>query len=408
MPLQGAGDTRYRLLETARAFALERLTDSGESDWWRHHCAYMADLFSEADRAWPTTPTTDWLGAFEPELDNLRTALGWAFGPRGDPGLGLRLLSRTHWFWCELQLFREQQRWFEQAVRFVDSTTPAAIEGRMHLALGWDPYFGDRSRLPAARRAERLFRQADEPLMLAQALGYAGRAASRYRDADEAIACFSEALALVRPRGPSKLLALSLLGQAIAHKHAGEVALARAYALESQAIAVKLGDIQTRDMCAIQLASIAYEAGELAEAIVIARESLEKWRGPRFIRGHFIAAQWLSSFMLLNGDMVAGRTTALEAFALSRALGNVNLMDSVDQLALVAAAHGDLALAARLCGFADAFGRRYAISRYRISLDVRKRLMQHLEAIMPEHRTALMAEGAAWSDDELAAASQLI
>jgi hypothetical protein len=34
--------------------------------------------------------------------------------------------------------------------------------------------------------------------------------------------------------------------------------------------------------------------------------------------------------------------------------------------------------------------------------------MQHLEAVMLEHRTALMAEGAAWSDDELAAASQLI
>jgi len=80
-----------------------------------------------------------------------------------------------------------------------------------------------------------------------------------------------------------------------------------------------------------------------------------------------IAAQWLAGFLLLNGDMETGRAAALEAFPLSRALGNVNLMDSVDQLAFVAATQGDTAIAARLCGFADAYGRRYAISRYRIT-----------------------------------------
>jgi hypothetical protein len=98
----------------------------------------------------------------------------------------------------------------------------------------------------------------------------------------------------------------------------------------------------------------------------------------------------------------------LEAFPLSRALGNINLMDSVDQLALVVASQGDTAHAARLCGFADAYGRRYAMSRYRISLAVRERLMQRLEALSPDRRAALLAEGAAWSEDELSAASQLI
>jgi predicted ATPase len=408
MPLLEAGATRYRLLETTRAFALEHLAENGEADWWKHLCAYMAELFSDAERTWPTVPTAEWLGAFEPELDNLRTALSWAFGPQGDAGLGVRLLGRTHWFWCELPLLREQRRWFELAVRFVDSTTPPAIDGRIRLALGWDPYFGDRSRLPAARRAERLFRQAKEPLMLAQALGHAGRTASRYRDAGEAIACFDEALSLLRPHGLTKLLALLLLSQATAHKHAGEVALARSYAWEGEAVAAKLGDVQTRDMCGIQLASIAFEADELSEAIAIARESLEKCRRAPFMRNHFVAAQWLAGFLLLNGDMEAGRAAALEAFPLSRALGNVNLMDSVDQLALIAAAGGNTALAARLCGFADAYGRCYAISRYRISVELRERLMQRLAVLSPDDCAALMAEGAAWSEDELTTASQSI
>ena len=408
MPLQGGDPTRYRLLETTRAFALEHLEKSGKSNRWKHLCTYMADLFSEAEHTWPTMPSAEWLGAFEPELDNLRTALGWAFGPQGDPGLGLRLLGRTHWFWCELPLLREQRRWFELATRYVDSATPPAIAGRIHLALGWDPYFGDRSRLPAARRAEGLFRQANEPLMLAQALGHAGRTASRYRDAGEAIACFDEALLLLRPHGPTKLLALMLLSQATAHKHAGEVALAQSYALEGLAVAAKLGDVQTRDMCGIQLASIAFEADELAEAIAIARENLEKCRRAPFMRNHFVAAQWLAGFLLLDGDVEEGRAAALEAFPLSRALGNVNLMDSVDQLALIAAIQGNTALAARLCGFANAYGRRYAISRYRISLAVRERLMQRLKVLLPAHCATLIAEGAAWSEDELAAAALLV
>ena len=408
VPLHGAGVTRYRLLETTRAFALEHLAKSSESHWRKHLCAYMADLFSEAERTFQTAPTTEWLATFEPDLDNLRGALSWAFGPQGDPSLGLRLLGHTHWFWCELPLLREQRRWFELAVGFVDSMTPPAIAGRIHLALGWDPYFGDRSRLPAARQAERLFRKSNEPLMLAQALGHVGRAASRYRGAGEAIACFDEALSIVRPHGPSKLLALLLLSQATAHKHSGEVALARSYAVEGQAVAAKLGDAQTRDMCGIQLASIAFEADELAEAIAIARESLEKCRRAPFMRNHFVAAQWLAGFLLLNGDMDGGRAAALEAFPLSRALGNINLMDSVDQLALVVASQGDTALAARLCGFADAYGRRYAISRYRISLAVREHLMQRLEALLPDRRAALLEEGAGWSEDELSGASQLI
>ena len=199
MPLHGGDPTRYRLLETTRAFALEHLEKSGESNRWKHLCTYMADLFAEAEHSWPTMPTAEWLGAFEPELDNLRTALNWAFGRQGDTGLGLHLLGCTHWFWCELPLLREQRRWFELAARYIDSATPPAIAGRIHLALGWDPYFGDRSRLPEARRAVELFRKTDEPLMLAQALGHAGRAASRYRDAREAVACFDEALSLVAP-----------------------------------------------------------------------------------------------------------------------------------------------------------------------------------------------------------------
>jgi predicted ATPase/DNA-binding winged helix-turn-helix (wHTH) protein len=408
IPIPDTAPTRYRLLETTRAYALERLTESGETGYWHRLCAYMADRFLEAEQAWPTSATSEWLGTLEPELDNLRTALTWAFEQEGDAEFGLQLVSRTHWFWCELPLLREQRRWFELAAGFIADTTPPGIEGRIHLVLGWDPYFGDHSRLPRARQAELLFRLSGEPLMLAQALGHAGRAASRYRDAGEAIACFDEALALLRPFGPTKLLALLLLSQATAYKHAGNVTAARVHALQGQELAAKVGDIQTRDMCGVQLASIAFEAGDLAGAIAIARASVEKCRRSPFMRNHFVAVQWLAGFLLLSGDMEAAREAALEAFTLSRALGNVNLMDSIDQLALLAAVQGNASVAAQLCGFASAYGCRHEINRYRISLAVRERLMRYLEELPPDRRTQWMAEGAAWSEDALTSASRSI
>jgi hypothetical protein len=51
----------------------------------------MTIVFERSDRSWPTTPTADWLAAHEPDLDNLRIALGWCLGPEGDPILGVTL-----------------------------------------------------------------------------------------------------------------------------------------------------------------------------------------------------------------------------------------------------------------------------------------------------------------------------
>ena len=67
-----------------------------------------------------------------------------------------------------------------------------------------------------------------------------------------------------------------------------------------------------------------------------------------------------------------------------------------------------MVLAARLCGFADAYGCRHTINRYRISLAVQERLIRRVEALLPDCRGALMAEGAVWSEDELSTAARSI
>jgi predicted ATPase/class 3 adenylate cyclase len=132
--LAGAGENRYRLLESIRAFALEKLGASRYAELARRLCEHMTIVLERAERSWATTPTLDWLATYEPELDNLRAALGWSLGPDGDPALGLEVLGYTQWLWRELSLVQEQRRWFELALACADDSTP--LPSRRASALG--------------------------------------------------------------------------------------------------------------------------------------------------------------------------------------------------------------------------------------------------------------------------------
>ena len=68
---------RFRLLDTTRAFALEKLDASGEREAIAYrHAEYYRQLFARAEAEAPARPTGDWLADYAQEIDNLRAALG--------------------------------------------------------------------------------------------------------------------------------------------------------------------------------------------------------------------------------------------------------------------------------------------------------------------------------------------
>src|SRR5438445_12129748 len=70
--------SRWRLLETIRAYALEKLAESGEAEpAARRHAAFFRDLF--APDGLPLQPAIVDLARYAREMDNVRAALGWAF-----------------------------------------------------------------------------------------------------------------------------------------------------------------------------------------------------------------------------------------------------------------------------------------------------------------------------------------
>jgi hypothetical protein len=85
--------TRYRLVETIRTYALERLDDAGESDTTRRrHATWCAGLVAQASLGMQGPDEPAWSARLDRETDNIRAALTWATGT-DDTDLSLSLIG---------------------------------------------------------------------------------------------------------------------------------------------------------------------------------------------------------------------------------------------------------------------------------------------------------------------------
>jgi hypothetical protein len=113
---------RYRLLDTTRAYALEKLSESGERDRLaRRHAEFYRDLFERAETEWETRPTAEWLADYGWRLDHLRGALHWAFSPNDDPTIGVALTAAAVPLWMHLSLLDECRSRVEQALSALEA-----------------------------------------------------------------------------------------------------------------------------------------------------------------------------------------------------------------------------------------------------------------------------------------------
>jgi predicted ATPase/DNA-binding winged helix-turn-helix (wHTH) protein len=130
---------RYRLLETTRAYAREKLLGSAEFDnCARRHAEYYRHLLQDADAELETRPTAEWLAAYRPQIGDVRAALDWAFSPSGDVGVGVALTATTVPLWTHLSLLSESRTRVEQAIANLGAQVPLdpGRDMRLYLALG--------------------------------------------------------------------------------------------------------------------------------------------------------------------------------------------------------------------------------------------------------------------------------
>ena len=133
----GGTGLRYRLLETTRAYALEKLAQAGEFDATaRRHAGRYLHVFEGAAAEAETRPTDEWLADYGPRIDNLRTALDWAFSADGDPAVGIALTICAVPLWFQLSLMEECRERVGRALGSIGPGSDRHHEMQLYAALG--------------------------------------------------------------------------------------------------------------------------------------------------------------------------------------------------------------------------------------------------------------------------------
>src|SRR5207302_1300702 len=104
----GEAKPRFRLLDTTRAYAIEKLDESAARDQIaRRHAEYHRQIFERAEVESAARRTDEWLADYAREIDNLRAALDWAFSSDGDASIGMALTAAAVPLWMRLSLPEE-------------------------------------------------------------------------------------------------------------------------------------------------------------------------------------------------------------------------------------------------------------------------------------------------------------
>jgi predicted ATPase len=121
-------EVRYRLLETVRVYADERLTESGAKDQiQRTHAEYFRTLAEEAEPRLRTAEQLYWLDRLHADHDNFAAALRYAVDQR-DGELALRLVAGLMWYWVMLDFDAEGGAWAREVQELIGNEPPPGLQ----------------------------------------------------------------------------------------------------------------------------------------------------------------------------------------------------------------------------------------------------------------------------------------
>ena len=311
---------RYRLLETVRQYAQEKLGESGEAGEVRaRHRDYYAAMATELE--------SEGLAGLEKllqwadiELDNLRAAFAWS-RENSDVETALRLVSSLQLFWLTRSRFREGRAAFDTIL--TDERDP-----EIALAV-WVRAVADQCALsvwmaaPAnpgpAGEALALARQLDDPALIGRALVACGCVA--IYSAELAQPFFAEAIELARKAGDRWSLCQILTYQATMGYYAGEPIAAAAAAIEGRDLADALGDRLHSRLCREWLGSALAFKADLADAVEVFASLAEESKGAGDLPMLIMVEVARSITFAYKGEAVAAQGAAQSAFEAANSMG---------------------------------------------------------------------------------------
>jgi predicted ATPase/class 3 adenylate cyclase/DNA-binding CsgD family transcriptional regulator len=360
---------RYRLLETVRAYALEKLGESGEENAVRaRHRDHYASLAAELDS--PARAGHErLLGLAEVEIDNLRAAFAFS-RDNADHDRALQLASSLQSLWLTRGRVSEGLAWFDGVLDH-----PGVQQGELAPAVRARA-LADRAVLDASRaihekadqvqQALAIAREVGDPALLVRALIARGSIASY--DVDAARPYFAEAMKIARALGDGFTLCQILAWQAFAAHVAGDAGATRTAGEEGRDLADAIGDRVHSRQCRWCLGSARMMNGDVRTAIAELREVTDEADAAHDLLFRWCGRVNLSHALAYHGEAGPARSTAEAAVDAAAQFGGYSEGYGYAALATAALAAGDVAAAAEAsAGARKRLGAQQELASYDIN-----------------------------------------
>jgi predicted ATPase/DNA-binding CsgD family transcriptional regulator len=359
----GDRETRFRMLETIREFAEERLELTGEADAVRRrHAGWFLGLAQRAERFMWSEHQTAWFERLERAHDNIRAALHWCLNG-ADEETGVLLTASMHRFWFARGYIRDGLEW----CRIAASKRRVSVKGRA-LALRNLAFF----------------------------LTYHG-------EVEEALELAEQAMTLARSVGEPSLMTWILLGLGVVTDARGDLERSERIYREMLDVARLAGDETQAARALCNIGGILLVRGDsvrgrmlLEEALTMARPRQDKWLTSLVTGGLGLA--------LLREDPAQARMLLEESLGLSHEIGHRWLtVRRLEDLAGVLASTDRAEVSAELLGASESLRDAFGFARGPVL-----RAAVNATAAVARERLGSTAFDAAWSKGKVMTVDQAV
>jgi len=332
-----AQGTRYRLPETIRQYARDKLFEAGEAEQVRdRHLEFFLRFAEQAEPKLRSAEQIEWLERVETEHDNMRTALAWSL-ESGKSESALQLAGALAYFWVLRGYFSEGQRWLEDALtlsereqskkvaagKYIPTHTEKAQRAKALYGTG-TPDFAAMNVKRARTVVEeslRLWRELGDKWWMAVALELAALLVATDDNMQTSRAYLEEGVSLAREVEDPWPLATCLirLGD---HLKPTDMAMARRYLEEGVAVARSVGDKSVLSEGLRELGSVYLAEEGPTAAASVTEQALAEARAIGSIVQVVLALLQLVTIKCYQGDPAKAKGYCLELWALVRDTGS--------------------------------------------------------------------------------------
>jgi len=359
------GEPRFSMLETIRAYAVERLTESGETGALHAgHAQYFGTIIlNEAGPQLYSANAPDWLGWLEREHDNIRATLAWSQSNPAMIEFAAGLVMSLVWFWYRRGYFSEGRMWSGRLLNSSEVKTPQAPrgialmanalmsiwQGEQDLALSlikesrdiWnelnnDQYIPlitlgtgialinkglDREAQPMLQESQKLFKEQNHPFFYVLSNVHLGNVELGLGNIEQARMLHEEAQMEARTINDNWLLSFALNNLGEVARVQGKYDLARKYYEESDILLTDTGDNGDKARFVHNLGYIAQHEEEFELAEVQFRKSLKMFRRLGNRRGMAESMAGLAGLKARQGQTEWGAVLLTAAESLLKVAG---------------------------------------------------------------------------------------